>query len=138
MSQPEEFMSEPSKVLKECIQLSRSSESAFQIGMLGMALEIISRIKLLESLPVTTEVGRQEAIVCLQTLLTEVGISDLAYDWYERLSEWRRPKFVSDEYEVPDALVSAAEARRDALSQLPSTPELPSARRTPDPADVSG
>lgn len=96
---PEEFMSEPSKVLKECIQLSRQSEGAYQIGMLGMALEVVTRIKLLESLPVTTEVGRQEAITVLQTMLTELGISELAYEWYDRLSEWRRPKFVPDSFE---------------------------------------
>jgi hypothetical protein len=150
---PEEFMSEPAKVLKEFIQLSRSSEGAYQLGCLGMALEIITRIKLLESLPITTEVGRQEAITVLQTMLTELGISDLAYEWYERLSEWRRPKFVrADAFEqqlehalpsdadggplrpgprTSSALASDDGARRDVLALPAGTDESDEGRPSP-------
>lgn len=120
MPQPEDFMSRPAKVFTAYIQLSRESEGAFQLGMLGMALEIITRIKVLESLPVTTEVGRQEAITVLQTMLTELGISDYAYEWYERLSEWRRPKF------QPDASSRLDEQLERALpSDVPGGPLRP-------------
>lgn len=99
MQQPD-FMMEPSKVLKSYLEMGKKDQVWFDVGVLGMALEIITRIKFLEDLPVTTEVGRQEAITVLQTLLTEMGISEIAYEWYERLVTWRRVRFLR----VPDGV----------------------------------
>src|SRR5882672_8326782 len=106
----EGFMERPAKVLYDYVTSGNvtTSEFWYQIGALGMALEIITRIKLLEDLPVTTEVGRQEAITCLQTMLTELGISDIAYEWYDILAEWRRPKFLPARASAFDAQLEHA------------------------------
>lgn len=121
---PEGFMAEPAKVLHGYVTSGGMtlSEFGYQIGALSVALEIITRIKLLESLPITTEVGRQEAITVLQTMLTELGISDLAYEWYEKLSEWRKPKFIPQgQFErLEDALA------RGVVSDAPGAPLRPS------------
>lgn len=87
------FMSEPAKVFKAYLRGTASEDMWYQYGMLAMSLEMITRIKVLEELPVTTEVGRQEAITVLHTMLTEMDISELAWEWYEKLDEWRKPKF---------------------------------------------
>lgn len=87
------FMAQPAQVFKSYLEATAFEDRWYQYGMLAMSLEIITRIKVLEELPVTTEVGRQEAITVLHTMLTEIGISELAHEWYDRLDEWRKPKF---------------------------------------------
>lgn len=162
--QQPEFMTEPAKVFKAYLRGSRSEDRWYQYGMLAMALEIISRIKLLEDLPVTTEVGRQEAITCLQTMLTELGISDIAYEWYDILAEWRRPKFLPAHASAFDAqleralpsdslggplrpgglphshaslLASEPEVLRGALAPLEGTDELQQERPSPSPGEIA-
>jgi hypothetical protein len=121
------FMSEPAKVLRSYLQGTPSEDRWYQYGMLAMSLELITRIKVLEELPVTTEVGRQEAITVLHTMLTELGISELAYDWYEKLDEARKPKFrpVPDVYERLEQQLLHAEP-----SDVPGGPLRPSIPRS--------
>jgi hypothetical protein len=68
----------------------------YNLGQLSLALHIITVIKTLESLPVVTEGGRQEAIAVLQTILTDLDLADDAYELYEKLGEWRRPTFEAE------------------------------------------
>jgi len=129
------FMAQPSEVLKSYVQLARVSENAYKLGMLGMALEIVTRIRVLESLPITTEVGRQEAIVCLHTMLQELGIEEETYEWYDKLSEWRKPKFRRDGDVLDhDALASAAVTLRGVRALGDSTDGSASERPRYDPA----
>jgi len=90
-------MSDPMRVFKLYLQQHESMTSHdnfwFELGISAMALQIVTWIKTLERLPVTTDVGRQEAIVAMQTLLNELGLWDSAIEVYEKLAEWRRPKF---------------------------------------------
>lgn len=91
------FMANPSSVLWEYLERSVRApvdeRDMFMYGQLALALEIVSLIKNLESYPVVTELGRQEAISALHTLLVEKGLADQAYEVYDVLCEWRRPKF---------------------------------------------
>jgi hypothetical protein len=120
----------------------------FDYGRVAMALEIVSKIKLLESLPVTTEYGRQEAISALHTILVETGLAESVYDLYEQLNDWRRPKFAPSQQPEPSpsatagadgpwpqrryvSLFSAAEEPESEQPPLGSTDEWPLGRRSP-------
>jgi len=97
----------PSEVFK--LYLSgkvNTDKDSYQYGMLAMALEIVTVIKTLEALPVTSVGTREESISVLHTLLQETGLDIYAYEWYERLDDWRRPKFVPDA-ELPHSGPSA-------------------------------
>lgn len=102
------FIKDPSKVLWQYLQTKRRPmvRELYEYGKLAMALEIITVVKTLDSLPVISELGRQETVSVLQTLLTDMGLDELAYDVYEQLNEWRRPKF--DAY-VEDLYARASE-----------------------------
>jgi len=88
------YIMRPSEVFK--LYLSEKMtvpEDAIQFGMLAMGLEIVTVIKTLEALPTTTVGTREETISVLHTLLRDVGLDLYAYEWYERLNEWRKPSF---------------------------------------------
>jgi len=89
------YIMRPSEVFK--LYLSEKMtvpEDAIQFGMLAMGLEIVTVIKTLEALPTTAVGTREETISVLHTLLKDVGLDLYAYEWYERLNDWRRPSFV--------------------------------------------
>lgn len=100
-----EYMADATNVLKQHLErLSvRLDSRSFELGQLAMALEIVTLIRSLEALPVVSDLGRQEAITALHTLLVEQGIEDLAYEWYDFLSASRRPRFVPEH--VPRGIV---------------------------------
>jgi hypothetical protein len=89
------YIMRPSEVFKLYLSEKMSvPEDAIQYGMLAMALEIVTVIKTLEALPTTAVGTREETISVLHTLLRDVGLDLYAYEWYERLNDWRRPSFV--------------------------------------------
>lgn len=120
------FMADPSKVFRRYLKATPSEERWYQYGMLAMSLEIITRIKVLESLPVTTEIGRQESITVLYTMLREIGIEEIAFEWYDRLSEWRKPKI--RRLSLAEQLEHALEG--DVVSDVPGGPLRPSLPRS--------
>jgi hypothetical protein len=96
------YMSNPTLVLDEYLR-SKGIRKTFEYGQLAMALELVSLIKTVESIPVVTDVGRQELITALHTLLQEKGM-DQAYEIYDALCRWRRPRFMGIHVE-PDERV---------------------------------
>lgn len=95
------FLARPSDTLWSFLKASHGvdawCERWYQYGQLAMALEMITLIKSVEYLPVVTDVGRAEITSAMQTLIEDMGLSDLAWEMYERLGEWRRVSFVRDE-----------------------------------------
>lgn len=99
------YMADPSKVLWDYLRTTRLPREGsakgfkewYDYGQLAMALEIVTLIKNLEQLPVVTDIGRQETISALQTLLRSMDLDEVAWEMYDRLCEWRRPKF----HEIP-------------------------------------
>lgn len=120
------FMADPSKVFRRYLKATPSEERWYQYGMLAMSLEIITRIKVLESLPVTTEIGRQESITVLYTMLREIGIEEIAFEWYDKLSEWRKPKLRRQS--LAEQLEHALEG--DVFSDVPGGPLRPGIPRS--------
>lgn len=88
------FIARPSSLFKRYVRSTGSLDlGSYQMGMMAMALEIITQIKMLEEIKVMDDFSRAEAVSALQTLLTDCGLSDPAYEMYERLNEWRALKF---------------------------------------------
>jgi hypothetical protein len=94
------FIQYPTRIfaawLKGQGRFSRVQQDAYHCGRLAMALEIITQIKSLEGLPVVSELGRQEAIAGLHAVLVNNGLEEVAFEWYDYLSEWRKPTFEPD------------------------------------------
>ena len=118
------YIMRPSEVFKLYLSEKMSvSPDGIQYGMLAMALEVVTVIKTLEALPTTSVGTRSETISVLHTLLQDVGLDVYAYEWYERLDEWRRPTFVPS-VEQPHTDVSAVQIPAlspSRASQLAST-----------------
>jgi hypothetical protein len=112
------FIADPTGVFKAYIRSSgRVDDLQFNLGRMSMALEIITQIKALEELKaVVSDLGRAEAITALDTLLQDCGLREVAYEMYEKLNEWRHPKFlpvVSNERVPPGiAVVVGPDDRR--------------------------
>ena len=91
------FIQYPTRIfaawLKGQGRFSKVQQDAYNCGRLAMALEIITQIKSLEGLPVVSELGRQEAIAGLHAVLVNNGLEEVGFEWYEYLSEWRKPTF---------------------------------------------
>lgn len=102
------YMANPSQVLFEYLERLPGKDPAggwkkwWEYGQLAMALEMVTLIKNLEELPVATDIGRQETISALHTLLQGMGLDVLAWETYDQLCEWRRPKFVADDGVRPE------------------------------------
>jgi hypothetical protein len=96
----ESFMKDPSFVWLRYLEVVHSHKLKgrlpFDYGRVAMGLELVTKIKMLESLPVTTEFGRQESISVLHTILVEQGLAESIYDLYDKLNDWRKPKILSD------------------------------------------
>jgi hypothetical protein len=125
------FIENPSRVLTAYLKAkglkSAYCHPAYDCGRLAMALEIITQIKALESLPVVSDLGRQEAVTALYAVLTETGFEDEAYRWYEMLGEWRRPKFqgipvVVDEHVPPGIVLLVGPPSEDQPASEESSP----------------
>lgn len=89
------FIARPSHVFKQYVRSTgRLDNTSYHMGMMALALEIITQIKVLEEMRyIASDLGREEAVSALQTLLKDCGIHDVAYEMYDRLAEWRKPKF---------------------------------------------
>jgi hypothetical protein len=61
-------------------------------GQLALALEVVTLIRTLESIPVVNEWEREGTVATLHTLLREQGLEE-AYEVYETLATWRRVRF---------------------------------------------
>lgn len=102
------YMANPSQVLFEYLQQLPGKDPGgswkrwWEYGQLAISLEMVTLIKNLEELPVATDIGRQETISALHTLLQQMGLDVLAWTMYDQLCEWRRPKFVADAHELPE------------------------------------
>lgn len=86
------FIKNPSDVFWQAVRASITDRGDYGLGRLSMALEVVTLIRSLEALPVVTDLGRSEAISALHTMLVEQQMDEMAYEWYERLAEWRKPK----------------------------------------------
>lgn len=122
------FIAKPTGLLKQYVASlgERMDSGSFLVGQMAMALEIITQIKCLEDLKVMSDTAKAEAVTALETLLTDCGIHDSAYEMYDKLNEWRRLKFTpahpllrhDDEQpsleraRIAHAVVSAAHAPR--------------------------
>lgn len=91
------FIARPSHVFKQYVRSTGSLDNtSYHMGMMALALEIVTQIKVLEELKyIASDLGREEAVSALQTLLKDCGIHDAAYEMYDRLAEWRKVKFRS-------------------------------------------
>jgi len=69
---------------------------SFGHGQLALGLEVVSLIRTLESFPVVNVAEREGTVATLHTLLREQGLEN-AYEAYEMLAEWRKPKFVASD-----------------------------------------
>ncbi len=92
------FIQSPSKLLLEYLikrgmVAGKRERRVFEAGILAMGLEIVTVLKTLEGIPITSEAARAETESVLHTLLVEMGIADHVYELYGNLDEWRKPKF---------------------------------------------
>lgn len=111
------FISRPSDTLWAYLREERAPGSRrwYEYGQLAMALEVVTLIKVVESLPVVGEVGRQETVSALQTLLVDTGLSDYAWQVYDELGKWRRVKFLETEREPAGTVVVVSSGRQGLL-----------------------
>jgi hypothetical protein len=114
-------MVRPSEVFKLYLEQTAQGRvgNEFSYGMLAMGLEVVTVIRTLEALPTISVGARQETISVLHTLLVDMRMDEQAYLWYERLDEWRRPKFrpepESEQHELSHGGLSGAELGGAAL-----------------------
>lgn len=121
------FMSHPTTVLLQYLskedQVRRiGKKSPFEWGRLAMALEILTQMKILQSLPLTDLTIQLES--AFQALLVDTGMMDEAERWYEKLDAWRTPRFIA-ESPIPRT------SRAFGASSVAASPEgsLPRTRR---------
>jgi hypothetical protein len=127
----DDFMRRPTEVFESYMALEYGVPRGwYKYGRLSMALEILTVMRLLDEHSGIVA-HAQETISVLQTLLVDQDLFDDASMWYEKLSEWRRPKFyvVGD----PDADASALEAPHRTLPPHDSTDAQPGSDQTKDP-----
>src|SRR5215471_7345814 len=91
----EVFMSHPTMVLVQYLTQSKSKvNSEFELGRLAMALEVLTQMKIVRSLPMTDLSIQIES--AFQAFLIDQGLLDEVERWYERLDAWRQPKFLAE------------------------------------------
>ncbi len=94
------YMKDPSKVFRSFIGYDHRGHEfhrGYEAGIMAMALELITVAKTVESLPYEDELVPEEIVSTIYTLLNGMDLTEHATLWYERTSEWRRPKLVADE-----------------------------------------
>lgn len=102
-------------------------------GRISLAMEIITVQRILEEHELLAE--NEAMIACLQALLQDQGLAEVAAQWYDFLAEWRRIKFydaVSDSIPT-DAELSEHEVPPDAEPPLGSNGAQPGNDQTMDP-----
>jgi len=102
----EEILSDPTVMLRRDVQ--HEMLAAFEMGRLAMALEVQTRIRFLEGVGGEALLlgTREEMVSMLQTFLRDQGLDDLSAEWYERMLEDRKLKFIA-EGDVPDGAPSS-------------------------------
>jgi len=85
-------MKDATGVLKAYMAANKIAPS-YELGQLTVALEVVSLIRTLESIPVVSVAEKEGTIATLHTLLRESQLES-AYEAYDALAEWRRVKFV--------------------------------------------
>lgn len=137
------YMANPSGVLEEYIGERRRLTAAqvrrdahYRDGKLAVALEIVGLIRTVSDMPVVTEQGRAELVSGLETLLVGLGMRDAAWDWYDRLAEWRAPKFLAEGVTGVRRLVDCSEGTID--PRLPQHDALPTEPVLSGISDVDG
>jgi hypothetical protein len=121
------YMKDPSDVFKKFLEYDLRShewQGGYQAGVMAMALELITVAKTIEALPSENPAIPEEIISTIYTLLNGMDLTEQASVWYDRVADWRRPKFVGDE----PSLVGIADVGQ--LS-LPLDPEHASSRVSP-------
>src|SRR5215471_8536263 len=115
------FLTDPARKLRTYLTVREMEPdpASYDWGMLALALEIVTAIKTLETIPVATEYGRQEAISALTSILASQGLSDKAFEAHYTLWEWQRTKFLSDARQPGLALSGSDGASPQQLSVLP-------------------
>jgi hypothetical protein len=99
MEGPSVFISNPTAVLQQYLSSHQRDKvvaktDGFYWGRLAMALEILTQMKIVQSLPFTDLTIQLES--AYQSLLVDQGMMDEAQKWYERLDAWRAPRFVAE------------------------------------------
>ena|SRR5215471_6988858 len=126
----DDYIARPTEVLMAYMQWGKPPPG-YDWGRLALALEVVTLIRTLERIPVVNDAERQGTIATLHTLLREQGLEDV-YDAYERLAEWRRVKFVPDDFAFsPQASASAvapAQLRQSRGDNGPSSPPVAGGR----------
>lgn len=87
------FMSHPTAVLRQFLADQKIDGRSFDWGRLSLGLEVMTQIKILETLPLTDLTVQLTS--AFRTLLVDAGVADEVEKWYERLDAWRAPRFVS-------------------------------------------
>lgn len=115
------LMAHPTQVLLEAY--GREPDSAFMLGRLSMALEVITSIRCIEGVPVVDEHTKSSVVSALETLLVRTNTADIGYEWYERLLQWRRLTFVPvDEH---GALLHESAYADEPQAEPPDEPSSP-------------
>lgn len=133
---PTVFMSHPSQVLMQYLASGErmGKMTAYQAGKLSVALELLTQIKILHSMPLTEDSASLEG--ALQGFLVDQGLMDDAERWYERLDAWRTPTFVR-EASAPAGVSSARATHEGALSRTRRIRAWHEARRGQDESSTS-
>jgi len=90
------FMKDPSQVFRAFIGFDHRGHDfhrGYEAGIMGMALELITVAKTVEALPTEDPATREEVVSTIYTLLNGMELTEQATLWYERVAEWRKPKF---------------------------------------------
>ncbi len=122
------YMADPSNVFKSFLEYNHRSQqwrAGYQAGVMAMALELITVAKTIEALPSPDPVVPEEIISTIYTLLNGMDLTEQATLWYERVSDWRRPKFVGEHAVAPSGVALVGQ-----LSLLPD-PESSSSGVSP-------
>lgn len=94
------YIADPSDVFKKFLEYDLRGhewQGGYQAGVMAMALELITVAKTIEALPSENPAIPEEIISTIYTLLNGMDLTEQASVWYERVADWRRPKFVGDE-----------------------------------------
>jgi len=142
------FMADPTEVMEQYLaeQLDRDLDAVrhhLRRGRISMGLEVISLVKLIEDHSILA--SKEETISVLKMFLVNQGLDDVCHRWYERLDEWRKPKFRlvhGGDAPSPDAENEAAvrasfvEVRPGVWLRRGSTDAPPCSDQTTDPPSV--
>lgn len=130
----EAFMARPTDVFISYLAAEGGTnegdvQGSMLLGRIAMGLELITVMRILEEHQLMAE--HEQMIACLQTLLVDQELAELAQHWYEALNDWRKPKFsvVGDDPQP----ASAPAAPGDVQPRLDSIRALLDSGQTKDP-----